>query len=399
MKNITVRAKLTLAFSGLSLAVIVIALLALKTLGDANLRFENYVHGIGARAETAHRVRESVDLRAVAARNLVLVTKADDTATEKATVLSAHADVGKHLAELKQLAAQDGVSDKARELIAEIDRIENQYGPVALSIVDMALKKDTASAIAKMNDECRPLLAQLIKTSNAFNDFTATSATRLIDAATADYIVQRNILLAGCLVIVIIAVLAGVLITQSITRPINAAVQVAESVADGDLTSSIQVNSQDEIGRLLTAMSNMQNGLVKVVSSVRDGSQNVALASSEIAQGNHDLSARTEQQASALEQTAASMEELSSTVKQNADNARQANQLAMNASTVAARGGEVVGQVVETMKGINESSKKISDIISVIDGIAFQTNILALNAAVEAARAGEQGRGFAVVAS
>jgi methyl-accepting chemotaxis protein len=399
MKNMTVRAKLSLAFAGLSLTVIVISLLALKTLGDANLRFENYVHGIGARAETAHLVRESVDLRAVAARNLVLVTKAEDTAIEKATVLAAHADVGKHLTELKKLAAQDGASDKARQLIAELDRIEHLYGPVALSIVDMALKKETASAITKMNDECRPLLAQLIKTSTEYNDFTAINAVHLIEVAAADYGVQRNILLAGCLMVVMVAVVAGVLITQSITRPINAAVQVAESVADGDLTSSIPVKSQDEIGRLLTAMSNMQDGLVRVVSSVREGSQSVALASSEIAQGNHDLSARTEQQASALEQTAASMEELSSTVKQNADNARQANKLAMNASTVAARGGEVVGQVVETMKGINESSKKISDIISVIDGIAFQTNILALNAAVEAARAGEQGRGFAVVAS
>jgi len=188
-------------------------------------------------------------------------------------------------------------------------------------------------------------------------------------------------------------------LVRSITRPLRRAVEVAEAVAAGDLTSRIEVTSTDETGQLMQALRGMNDNLSKVVGEVRQGTDTIATASSEIASGNQDLSSRTEEQASSLEQTAASMEELTSTVKQNADNARQANQLAMSASEVAVRGGSVVSQVVDTMSAINTSSRKIVDIIAVIDGIAFQTNILALNAAVEAARAGEQGRGFAVVAS
>jgi len=249
-----------------------------------------------------------------------------------------------------------------------------------------------AGTATKLYDEAAATLDKLIV-------MNGTAANEAAAAARQAYQQGLVVLLGSLLLMAVLGLSIGWVLSGKLTRAASQAVRTAEKIADGDLSQAIQATSHDEMGLLLEALARMQERLREIVAGVRQNAENVATASDEIAFGNNDLSVRTEHQASALQQTASSMDALAGTVRETADNAQQANQLAQSASSVAVSGGEVVNRVVETMKGINEASRKISDIIGVIDGIAFQTNILALNAAVEAARAGEQGRGFAVVAS
>ncbi|MFZ6769624.1 methyl-accepting chemotaxis protein [Undibacterium sp. Di26W] len=295
---------------------------------------------------------------------------------------------------VKLISSTDGQKE-----FAEYGKLWDLYVIEAKKLTEQASAGNMEAARTTLRGESSRLNAEILKMADKMVQTNSNGGIAAYRLGEAIYSNSRTLILGLILVTVALGLLLAYWIARVVARPLQEAVRVARTVASGDLTSDIEVKSKDETGELLQALKEMNGNLLSVVSEVRTGTDLIATASTEIASGNMDLSARTESQAGSLEETASSMEELASTVKQNSDNARQAHQLSHSASAVAQKGGDVVSQVVDTMGFIHASSKKIVDIIAVIDGIAFQTNILALNAAVEAARAGEQGRGFAVVAS
>jgi methyl-accepting chemotaxis protein len=395
LQDLKIGQRLALGFGVVLVLLLAVLLTGLSNMSAIDGLLVNIVERNNARLDAATDIRDAQRRVAVATRDLILTSdEAENSALTKSVdaawqdydragaVLSKLVKLAKTKAILARIAA---ARSAAKPLIAQAQQFGRQN---KVEEGTRYLKTAVVPAVKIWQDA----IAEMIDAQAALNAADQAAAQKQYENA--------RLLLQGVgAAALLVAMVLGWLITRSITAPMKEAVRIAQTVAAGDLTSRIEVRSKDETGQLLLALKEMNASLKNIVGQVRGGTETIAAASSEIASGNLDLSSRTEQQASALEETASSMEELTSTVKQNADNARQANQMAQSASEVATRGGAVVADVVKTMGSINESAHKIVDIIGVIDGIAFQTNILALNAAVEAARAGEQGRGFAVVAT
>ena len=393
--NLKIGTRLGLGFALVLALLAVIAGLGAASMGHIEDRMTRIVDNHNVKIFAAVTMGENFRDISLIVATIVLATEPADV---KDQLDKLGASRGRYGAAKKILLASD-LNDAEKQLLAKLDKSIMFAKPKVDKTVALGKAGSHAEATENLLKESAPATQAAIAVIDEIVNFEKEQERVAAAEAKTEYDnANRLVLVLGTLAILLGAAVAW-FITRSITGPIRSAVTLAETVAAGDLSSTIVVTRGDETGQLMAALKHMNENLHKIVGDVRSGTEQIATASGEIASGNLDLSSRTEQQASALEETASSMEELTSTVKQNADNARQANVLAGSASEVAVKGGQVVAQVVDTMGAINASARKIVDIIGVIDGIAFQTNILALNAAVEAARAGEQGRGFAVVAT
>lgn len=395
MNNMTIKARLVSVIGMLSILLVSIGVLGLYGINQSNAGLKSVYEDrtvtavqLGKILDVWYQVRKNAE-DAVESKNIETSKK---LAEEVNRLVKQNEGVWAQYLKTELTPEEELLTrTKSEQHIQYVSSINQTLKLAIAGDFDAAMKNLTADSVQKFN--------ALRNTVFTLFDLQGTVAEQEYDIAQDHYESIFVMSSAAMILGVSLAIIIGLLLIRAIVNPLNEAIAVANAVASGDLTSRIEINSTNETGRLLQALRAMNDSLVDLVGKVRMGTDQISTVSGEIASGNSDLSQRTEEQASSLEETASSMEELTSTVKQNADNARQANQLATGASEVAMKGGAVIGQVVQTMSSINDSSKKIVDIISVIDGIAFQTNILALNAAVEAARAGEQGRGFAVVAT
>jgi methyl-accepting chemotaxis protein len=392
--NLRIGVRLSVGFALLIATALAIAVYARVALSGVNSELHLLTDDRIVKVQQLEGIKDNVNVIALSVRNIALTSDEPMMASEAKRIDEARADNGTLVHKLEDTIK----TDKGVALLQAAAKAREPFNAAVAKVVALGRANKAEEATAFLLGDMRKLQLDYMDRLQDLINFQQ----ELMKASSNDVDAAVNTAGTTMLTVAAIAALAGALlawlITRSITAPIRQAVDLAETVARGDLRARIEVTSRDETGQLLAALKRMNEALVATVSTVRGNADSVATASNQIAQGNVDLSQRTEEQASNLQQTAASMEQLTATVKQNADTARQAAQLATSASGVAGQGGEVVGRVVATMEDISASSRKIADIIGTIDGIAFQTNILALNAAVEAARAGEQGRGFAVVA-
>jgi methyl-accepting chemotaxis protein len=395
LANLKIAQRLALGFGALCLILVAIQTFSITMLGKVNDGTADLVARRVPNLVATGRIQSEVNDIAIALRNMIISADPTDRQKQLDEIAASRKLLQEHLDQLRKTV----FSAEGRALLERMTLANAAYVKGQEELVARINAGDDAETRRYLKEVLRPALAELKQAVNEQLELQSSVARTIAADAQATFESTRLMMIILAAISVVLAGLIAWWNTRSITRPMARALEVANTVAAGDLTSRIDVSTTDETGQLLQALKTMNENLVRTVVTVRSGTETIATASSQVAAGSLDLSSRTEQQAGSLEETASSMEELTSTVKQNADNARQANTLAEAASQVAERGGRVIGDVVGTMDQINTSAGKIADIIGVIDGIAFQTNILALNAAVEAARAGEQGRGFAVVAS
>jgi methyl-accepting chemotaxis protein len=401
LSNMKVGQRLGLGFALVLVLLVAVTVVGILRMAQIQDRLDHVVSVNNVVTRLVVDMRNNVSERLSSLRTLTLMTTPEEMEPELERF---KVQTGKYDELKKKLAAKFAAESSPQEkaLLSQIDGYESTAMPAIAKASELYLANKAEDATRVMIKEIRPVQKKWMEGLDQLASMEdKQNAQSQVDAGTA-FANARNFMLILLAFAVALGVAAAVVITRSLLRQLGAepgyTAKIATSIAHGDL--AIEINTDRAVaGSLLVEMNNMRGSLVDIVGQVRAGTETIGTASREIAAGNIDLSSRTEMQASSLEKTASAMEELTSTVKQNADNAREANQLAASASEVARKGGEVVSQVVDTMGSINTSANKIVDIIGVIDGIAFQTNILALNAAVEAARAGEQGRGFAVVAS